>query len=75
MEERKYKSFWEFLVRTPTNYWTTLAWILLSGLMIAGGISSKSVTSGAFTLIWCTFFIGIAVGSVIRVWLIYRRVK
>lgn len=75
MEEKEYESFWEFLVRTPTNFVTTLVWVLLSILMIAGGISSRSVTSDTFVLIWCTFFVGIAVGSVIRVYLIYKKVR
>jgi hypothetical protein len=75
MENRKYKSFWEFLVRTPINLTTTIIWSLLAVVMIITAIGIKEELSPEIFILWVAFFSGIPIGMILRVWLIYKRVN
>jgi hypothetical protein len=75
MKETKYKSFWEFLVRTPENFVMTALGILLSIIMVAAGLATRDLMNPTVFIIWTSFFTGLPFGMVLRVWLIYRRVK
>jgi hypothetical protein len=74
MKERKYKSFWEFLVRTPINFVYTLAWILLSVFMLAVAIAIVDIINPILFWIWIAFFIGLPLGVVLRIYLIYKKI-
>jgi hypothetical protein len=75
MEEEKYKSFWEFLVRTPSNLIFSIAGILFAILMVGAGIASKDSLHPTVFIVWTSFFTGIPFGIVLRVYLIYKRVN
>lgn len=73
MEEKEYKSFWEFLVRTPVNFVHTLAWILLSVFMLAVAIAIIDIINIKLFWIWIAFFTGLPLGIILRVYLIYKK--
>lgn len=75
MEEKKYKSFGEFLVRTPTNFVYTLAWVLLSVFMLATAIAIIDIINPTVFWIWIAFFTGLPLGVLLRIYIIYKKIK
>ena len=74
MEKKKYKSFGEFLVRTPTNFVYTLAWILVSVFMLSTAIVVIDIINPILFWIWIAFFTGLPLGVVLRIYLIYKKI-
>lgn len=75
MENRNYKSFWEFLVRTPVNFVYTLAWILLSIFMLAVAVAIIDIINPTLFWIWVAFFTGLPLGVLLRIYIIYKKIK
>jgi len=73
MKKKEYKSFWEFLVRTPVNFVHILAWILLSVFMLAIAIAIIDIINPTLFWIWISFFTGVPFGIVLRIYLIYKK--
>ena len=74
MEKKEYKSFGEFLVRTPTNFVYTLAWILVSVFMLSTAIVVIDIINPILFWIWIAFFTGLPFGIVLRIYLIYKKI-
>tara|TARA_R100001463_G_scaffold129817_2_gene188836 strand:+ start:2500 stop:2745 length:246 start_codon:yes stop_codon:yes gene_type:complete len=73
--KEEYKSFGEFLVRTPTNFVHLIAWTFLSVLMLIAAIATIDILNPIIFWILVILFTVLPLGVFLRIYITYKKIK